>query len=73
MLARLRWATVDGEAVVVIVDGPPVLEVHLEGSFNFPVLDQVLHNLFQTSVGVIFFFGCSESSVSWSEAIVSSS
>lgn len=50
MLARLRWAAVDGEAVVVVVDCPPVLEVHLEGCFDLPVLDQIFHNHLKAAV-----------------------
>ena len=53
MLGGLRWASVDSEGVVRVVDGTPVLQAGFEGGFNLPVLDEVLHQLRQATGGVV--------------------
>jgi hypothetical protein len=41
----LGLRAIDGEGVVCVVDGAPVGEGGFEGRFDFPVLDEILHEV----------------------------
>ena len=56
VLGGLRWAAVDGERVVGPVDGSPVGDVALEAGFQFPVLDEVLDEVWEGGCIVAFGF-----------------
>lgn len=58
VLCRLRRPAVDGEGVVGMVDGAPVGKARLEGRFDFPVLDEVLHELWETAGDVVRLLAC---------------
>jgi len=57
MFTTLLRPAVYGERIFVVVDSAPVFEVSLERSLNFPVLDQILDNLFQRAIGMALGFG----------------
>jgi hypothetical protein len=49
VLSSLRRPSVDSKAVVIMVDGAPILQVGLERRLNLPVLDQVLDQVRETA------------------------
>jgi hypothetical protein len=53
----LGRGAVDGEGVVCVVDGAPVGEGGFEGRFDFPVLDEVLYELWEGTGFVAHLFG----------------
>ena len=53
MLGGLGWATIDRELVVWAVYGSPVGNVILKASFHFPVLDQILDEIWETGCFVV--------------------
>lgn len=57
VLGSLRGPAVDREGVVRMIDGPPVRKVGLEGSFDFPILDQVLDKAREVRSKVVGGFG----------------
>jgi hypothetical protein len=57
----LGLRAVDGEGVVCVVDGAPVGEGGFEGRFDFPVLDEVLHEVGEGAGFVLLLLCCLES------------
>jgi len=58
VLTRLRWSAIDREAVILVVDGAPVLETRLERGLDFPVLDEVLDQLWQAASSMVHLLAC---------------
>lgn len=57
VLGGLGLAAVDRELVARLVDGAPVVKVHLVAGFDLPVLDQLLDQVGQGAGGVGAFLG----------------
>ncbi len=57
VLCSLWRPAIDREGVVWMVDGPPVRKVGLEGSLDFPVLDEVLNKAREIRSKVVCAFG----------------
>ncbi len=53
MIGRLRGTSVDGEGIIVVIDGAKVGKSGLERCLDFPILDQILHQIFETSSGMV--------------------
>lgn len=58
VLSGLGRATIDGERVVFVIDGPPVFQPRFERGLYFPVLDKILHELWQRASGMVLFLAC---------------
>jgi hypothetical protein len=56
ILSALGGRAVDGERVVFVVDGAPVRQDGFERSFDFPVLDEVLHDIGEGAGFVVLLF-----------------
>lgn len=53
VLARLRRPAVEAECVAGLLDGAPVGQVGLEGSLDFPVLDEILNEVLEAARCVV--------------------
>jgi hypothetical protein len=58
IFCTLGLGAVDCEGVVFVVDGAPIVDGRLERGFDFPVLDEVLHEFGERAGFVILLFCC---------------
>lgn len=61
VLRALGLGAVDGEGIVLVVYGAPVVKVGLERRFDFPVLYKVLYEFWEGSGFMILLFCCFKS------------
>ncbi len=53
MFGRLGGTSVNGEGIIVLIDSAEVGKASLGRRFNFPILNQILHQIFETSSGMV--------------------
>lgn len=58
----LRRSTIDGERIVLVVNGTPVFQAGLEGCFDFPILDKILNELRETAGCMVHLLACTTES-----------